>query len=424
MKNTILSALVLSMSSALFAAPDANYDESKVPQYKLPDVLVSPKGEYKAKTATQWLHFVRPEVAEIFSEDLYGVIPPRPKSFSFKVKEQGDALDGTAIRRQVVVNLFDENGSHSFDLLMYYPKDSVQKKHPVFLGLNFKGNHGISFDKKVFLKDTWQRNCTLKESDESTRGANAGRWDLKSIIDNGFVVATIYYGDIYPDTPLPAAIGKSVFNIFDMAKFNPSRSSAIAAWSWGLSRAIDYLETCPEIDAEKIVLLGHSRLGKTSLYAGAFEKRAAIVISNNSGCMGSALSRRRFGETIKLMLDAMPHWQVPTAKQFCENENSLPVDQHQLMSLIAPRPLYITSASDDLWADPKGELMSLVEASKVYALFGAKDLPTMDNFKVEQPFHGDVAYHMRKGKHGVTDYDWKNFIEFAKNHFSTKNIKK
>ena len=275
------------------------------------------------------------------------------------------------------------------------------------------GNHATAGDPEIIMPE-WVRNTSLggiKISDnkpsEKYRGLQSRRWPYEKIISRGFGVATIYYCDIYPDLEKTDGAPQSVYSIF-----KEPMNGAIAAWSWGLSRALDALETVPQADAKRAVAVGHSRLGKTALHAAAFDGRFAGAVSNDSGCMGAALSRRQFGETVEAITRQFPFWFSPNLNKWAGREAEMPADQHQMLALVAPRPLYVASASEDLWADPRGEFLSLAEASKVYALFGAKNLPSGENFAIEKPFIGDVGYHMRKGRHDMVEYDWENFCNF------------
>ena len=434
-----LSALAWA-APAFFAFPGAsfadepNYDEAKVPKYELPDVLSLPGGGAPAGTALEWLCGVRPGLREIFEGEIYGRVPPRPDKLDFKLLECGDAFGGKALRKQIRITAADAAGEISFDMLLYIPKDGGDakkagsprvaegdffngKNFPVILGLNFEGNHATCSDANVIVKEFLRSNGKMSADGASKRGKKSRRWPYELAISRGYAVATICYLEIYPDFKGDLAKRASALKIFG-EEIAASDCGSIPVWTWGISRAIDCLESLREIDAKKIVLLGHSRLGKTSLFAGAMDERAAIVVTNNSGCMGSALSRRKFGETLDIMCGPVGHWIKKSAHAYRGREEFMPVDQHQLMALVAPRPLYVASASEDLWADPKGELLSLVEASKVYALFGARALPSMENFEIEKPFMGDVGYHLRRGKHDILEYDWSNFMDFADAHFN------
>ncbi|MFK5973767.1 MAG: acetylxylan esterase, partial [Flavobacteriaceae bacterium] len=289
------------------------------------------------------------------------------------------------------------------------------------------GNHTIDKDPNIIITEAWVMNDKgLEISDhrpkESSRGIRTNRWPVKKIIAKGFALATIYYGEIDPDKKDEKDLGKGDFTdgihplFYKDGQQQPKVNEwgSIAAWAWGLSRALDYFETDPDIDETKVIAFGHSRLGKTSLWAAASDQRFAAVISNNSGCVGAALSKRKFGETIDRINRIFPHWFCDNFNTYNNNEKSLPVDQHQLLSLIAPRPIYVASALEDRWSDPKGEFLSAHYATPVYNLFDKEGISSQIMPKVDHPIQHTIAYHIRTGKHDVTDYDWENYIKWAK----------
>ncbi|MDX1285048.1 MAG: hypothetical protein R3182_08555 [Draconibacterium sp.] len=416
MKNVVFILACLLVATLTSAQFKANYDENKVPEFEIPNPLKTFNGK-KIKNTKVWMKKGRPELLNFFTKNVYGEVPGDLKISSFEVvEESNNAFKGKAKRKQVEL-VFEKDGKTlDFTVLMYLPMN--ENKVPLFVGYNFYGNHTITADVDVIISEAWARNnesfgIINNQLTEQSRGVRTNRWAIEKIVEAGYGLAVIYYGEIDPDKDDMTDGVHPFFYVDDQKQPANHEWGAISAWAWGLSRTLDYFEMDVDVDENRVIVFGHSRLGKTSIWAGAQDERFAGVISNNSGCGGAALSKRRFGETVWRITNSFPHWFCKNFKGFAKNEEALPVDQHELLALIAPRPVYVASAEEDRWADPKGEFLSALYASPVYELFGKKGIEQKEMPKINQPIQNTVAYHIRSGKHDVTDYDWEQYIKWA-----------
>jgi hypothetical protein len=402
------------------------FDKDHVPAYILPDPLIRSDGE-PVLDAHAWRARRRPEILSLFETQVYGKTPSAHlERWTWVMHYYQQALAGQATRKEVRISLDSQYATLQTDLLIYLPSTSSGPV-PLFLGLNFWGNHSIDPDPGITLSSQWmpddaQRGILDHRATVASRGLSARRWPLGKILQRGYGLATLYYGDLDPDyddgfeNGVHGLFGREQSQDRRLARTADRRGDAwgaIGAWAWGLSRALDYFAQDAQIDARRVAVVGHSRLGKAALWAGAQDERFAMVISNDSGCGGAALSRRQFGETVQLINARFPHWFCTNFRSYGKHVDRLPVDQHMLLALIAPRPLYIASADQDLWADPRGEFLAAKGADPVYRLLGTDGLATETMPSVGQPIRSTIGYHLRSGQHDITEYDWLHFLDFA-----------
>lgn len=401
---------------------DVIFKETEVPEYVLPELLTCLDGT-KITDTKLWIEKRRPELLKLFEQHMYGKMPGKPEKMSFEITSiDKDALKGKATRKEIAIVMENNHTKVQMDMLMYLP-NFQPKPIATFIGLNFFGNHSIHPDPNITLSTQWMptkiaHGIVKHRSTEKSRGVRSSKWPVEFIIDRGYALSTIYCGDIDPDFDDEFQNGvHPLFYTKGQTKPTADEWGTIGAWAWGLRRAMDYFENDDGIDNRRIIVMGHSRLGKTALWAGANDPRFAIVISNNSGCGGAAIYRRKFGETISHINYQFPHWFCKNFKKYDDKEEEIPVDQHMLLSLIAPRPLYVASAEQDLWSDPRGEFLSAKYADPVYKMLGTDGLNVNEMPGIHQPILSTIGYHIREGGHDVLLYDWERYLDFADFHF-------
>ena len=369
-----------------------NYDLEKIPAYTLPDPLTMQDGR-KVENAEQWYKERRPELYSLFETEMFGRAPGRlpVKYDTLCLKEP--AFSGKALRTEIDI-IFSKKSS--FRLLIYTPADA-EGPVPAFLGPNFNGNVTVSADPGIHAQESLGRYGIYPIF---PRGDASSRWPVEEIVSRGYAVATFHSRDVDPDYDDGFANGVHPLS-YKKGQKHPGNDEwgTLASWAWGLSRAMDYLEVFDAVDKDKVAVFGHSRLGKAAVWAGVSDERFSVVISNESGCCGAALSRRQVGETLEAMNCHFPHWLCANFKKYIGREDTLPFDQHELLALMAPRALYVASAEGDAWSDPVGERLSLQEAQKVYDWLGVSRLK--------------IGYHIREGKHNITIEDWRHYLDFA-----------
>lgn len=383
----------------------------------LPDPLTFLDGS-KVKTKEQWQRR-RTELKGLFQHYMYGHFPPAPAKLGIEVlRVDKQALGGKATLKEVALTVAP--GAPKIHVLLVLP-NKRQGKVPMFAGLNFQGNHTVLDDPKIQLPTSWMpdRYAGVKNNraTDGGRGAQKDVWNVEAIIDRGYGLATAYCGDIDPDRKdkregIQAAVEKALGKNYDWA--------TIAAWAWGLQRIVDYLATEEDVDMGRIVVVGHSRLGKTALLASAFDDRVAIAMPHQAGCGGTAPSRGKIGESVQRINTSFPHWFNAEFKKFNGRPEKLPFDQHCLAALMAPRPVLFTNALEDQWANPSGQFEVLQAADPVYRLLGVEGLKAAKMPAIDVLSDGRLGYFIREGKHSMNRADWQVFLDYADKHLKAK----
>ena len=373
---------------------EINYFEDKVPSYELPPLMKDDDGRTITTTA-QWAA-KRAKLLDLFRNELYGYSPERPKDEWFEIaKIDRQAMGGAATLKLVNIHLGAQPEAPVIHLNLFIPNNRT-KPAPAFL--------------LICNRD--------RENIDPTRKIKSDFWPAEQIVARGYAAASFFNGDVAPDKYDGFTTGIHAYLQNPAArKFNSW--GTIAAWAWGGSRVMDYFETDPDIDEKHCAVTGHSRGGKTALWCGAQDERWALTISNCSGCSGAAIARRRFGESLKVIQNAFKHWFCGNYRKYIDREDDLPFDQHELVALVAPRAVYVTSADEDLWADQRGEWLAIHEAAPVWKLFGRKGLPSDIMPPLDKPLIGDgMGYHIRTGEHNYKVFDWNAHMDLADREFN------
>lgn len=389
MKIHILIFLFLSFAISIFAQ---NYDESEVGNYILPELLKSQSGDI-INSAEKWNTIRRPEIHKLFEDNVYGVVPKDFDKIEFKVLEQNKhAFNGNATYKKVAIYVIRNKKIVTILTHLYIP-NKAKKPVPVFLTINHRG------------------------AETMDAASDNEFWPAEEVINSGYAIAGFDVKDVAPDHKTDY-INQILTKLYPEQMQQPNGMRALGAWGWGASRIIDYFETDKAINAKKVIVVGHSRGGKAALWCGAQDKRVAIAISNESGNSGAKISRRNFGETVEVITRAFPYWFIPKYADYANNENNLPIDQHMLLALMAPRAVYVASAADDSWADPKGQYLALVASQPVFNLFNFKtNLPDNMPPNNEQVIQLPLGFHNRDGDHDMNLFDWRQFVKFADEYF-------
>jgi hypothetical protein len=413
-RGGILPAFCGLLWLAALPAAATNYDEAKAGNYTLPDPLVGNDG-LRVTNAETWFNRRRPEILEVYRAEIFGRSPAAGTNITFNVWEKStNALGGTAVRKQVEINFSGTPGGPFAHLLLYTPAGKAAV--PTFLCLQFNGNYTVTDDPAIAILPVFvSKTGVLAMPINPVRGEFTNNWKIAETLARGYGIGIIDYREIEPDLRASAGFAYGVHK-----NFPPPAADgwgAIGAWAWGASCALDYLETDPEVDARRVILFGHSRLGKTALWAGAQDQRFAAVIANCSGEMGAALSRRDYGETVDDIARHQPYWMCGNFGQFAGHWTNLPVDSHCLLSLIAPRPLFLNTGSLDRWSDPQGEFLAARAATPVYELLGKTGIRETNFPPLDHVLQHDLSFNCHTGKHDVLPTDWDNFLDFADAHF-------
>ena len=418
--------LLMMLAATIASAEDFPKFEDLPSIKELPDPLKMRDGT-PVKTADDWFKQRRPELQGLIEHYMYGVAPAAPQNLQAKViRTDPKAMDGKATLEEITLTFGPEQRGR-INLLLIRP-NQAQGKSPLFVGLNFAGNHTVLPDPKIALPTVWIRGTPDNKAAEGDRGKETDVWCAEQLIDRGYALATAYYGDIDPDQDKDHQDWSDGVHAlyYKAGQTQPALHEwgSVAAWAWGLSRMIDHLVARDELDAQRIAVIGHSRLGKTALLAGALDERIAIVCPHQSGTGGCAASRDNDQETVKRINTNFPHWFNDNFNQFNDHEDKLPFDQHCLMALCAPRPIFDTEGLQDKWANYDASLRSLQGADPVYKLLGQPGFkagkPLEQDEKITDANLGSLNQYRRDEKHVLHRGYWEQILNFADRWYARK----
>ncbi|MFO0936041.1 MAG: acetylxylan esterase [Gemmataceae bacterium] len=396
-----------------FPSPD------RLPRHPgLPNPLVSLNGE-TTQSVAPWEAKRKPELKSLFEHYMYGRLPQTPgKINAVELYRNDQAFDGKVALREVELQ-FDVNGiKNPTPIRLLIAQPPGPGPFPCFIGLSFAGNHALAPDEGIRIPDSWQYDhqpgVVKNKATAAGRGKQMDVWPLALAVSRGYAVAVFYAGDIQPDRPnvmeglraaMPTIKGKP-----DLAQ-----TATVMSWAWGVHRCVDYLTTQKQIDGKRLAVVGHSRLGKASLVAGAFDDRIAVVMPHQAGCGGTGPSRHQDpkAESVKRINTSFPHWFCGHFKEFNDDTSKLPFDQNGLVALCAPRPVLFTNAAEDLWANPSGQLAVLKAAEPAYKLYGVEGCAVDAMPDHDKLIKSRLGYFIRPGKHAMTIADWNAFLDYA-----------
>lgn len=408
-----LTAIGWIMTAVTLTAAEPWPAVDQLPSQKgLPDPTVTLRGK-KVDSKEIWESQRKPELKTLFEHYMYGALPETPKGVTgHLLYENTRALGGRVHLREIELR-FDVYGQiNPTPIRMLLATPPGDGPFPCFVGLMFCGNHALAPDRGIRLPDNWQYDrqpgVVKNRATDEGRGKQMQTWPIETICARGYALAAFYSGDIQPDRP---QVNEGLRKVLPKG----SDTATVMSWAWGAHRVVDYLVTEKTIDPKRIAVVGHSRLGKAALVAGAFDPRFAVVIPNQAGCGGSGPSRHNDpkAESIKRINTSFPHWFCGNFKLFNDDPTKLPFDQNGLVALCSPRPVLFTNATEDLWANPSGQFAVLKAAEPAYSLAGVDGCSANAMPNPGELVDSRLGYWIRPGEHAMTPLDWEVYLRYA-----------